>query len=368
MCAQPKTMGLVLQGGGALGAYEVGVIEYLLEKGLKPAIVSGISSGAVNATLFCGAPNPDNRLQTLTKVWDELTIPVESITKVWDELGFPIGTLPSVFGNPAMYRPRTDYLKWWELTSLYDTSPLRETLKKYVAWDKLEFDEHKPVDPSQPRLILAATNIETGTIDTFDSRKMTIEPDHVLASGALPPGFPPTAARDVHGNTYTYWDGGLYDNTPLAPVIHALQNDKEKVDIMIVVNLFPKTNRLPVNFLEVTDRSCEIIFANKTSSDIRRADETRKLIGLRDELKDLIDNLSEDSQTKFAALMTHPGYKVLKKWEPVFDHLIEITNTEAEPMDAAINFAKETIERRRRAGYRDAMTQYEEYLATLEGA
>lgn len=345
-------------------------IEYLLEKGLKPAIVSGISSGAVNATLLCGAPDPDNRLQTLIKVWDELTIPLESITKVWDELGFRIGTLPSTWSNPAMYRPRTDYL---ELTSFYDTSPLRETLSKYVAWDKLTFDELKPVDPSQPRLILAATNIETGKIDAFDSRRMTIEPDHVLASGALPPGFTAAAARDVHGHTYTYWDGGLYNNTPLAQVIHALENENrqgqtKKVDMMIVVNLFPKKSRLPVNLFEVTDRSCEIIFANKTSSDSRRASETRKVIGLKDELEGLIKNLPDDTKTKFAALMKHPGYDVLKKWKPVFDDLIEIAYTEPEPMDAAINFAKETIERRRRAGYRDAMARYEEYLEAPKDA
>ena len=363
---QSRTIGLVLQGGGALGAYELGVIEYLWEKVLegkiKIEIVSGVSIGAVNATLLCGARTVSNPLETLIAVWEELTtFDIPFLPREIDKL------LLSAFGNPAMYRPRTDFYKILEWTGFSDTSPLRETLKKHVA-----FDDLRPENESRPRLILAATNIETGEIDAFDSRKMQIEPDHVLASGALPPGFSPASARDQHGHTCTYVDGGLFNNTPLSPVIEALEEKKngkhQKVDLMVVVNLFPRKGQVPKHMLEVMDRYYEILFVNKTSSDIQRAEQTRKLIELRNELENLVKRLDlpQESRSKLEALKAHPGYAVLNKWAPVFDHLIEIENTEAEPMDAATDFTKETIERRRRAGYRDAKTQCKEYLEEFE--
>ncbi len=354
---QQKTVGIVLQGGGALGAYEVGVIQYLLEKKrqglIEIKIVSGVSIGAINATLLCGARTQEP-LDTLNAVWNELTI-----------LDFPfvpkevnkLFHLP--FGNPAMYRPRTDFYKVLEWTSFADTNPLRETLRKHVA-----FDELKPGNTERPRLILTATNIETGDIDSFDSQKMQIEPDHVLASGALPPGFPPTAARNEHGHSSTYVDGGLFNNTPLSPVIHALEEkvggESQSVDLMIVVNLFPRKGQVPKNMSEVMDRYLEILFSNKTSSDIHRAEQTRKLIRFKEEME---STLSKEAKQELSAV---PGYqeafKVLNGWSPVYEHLIEIENTEPEPGDAATDFSRETILRRRRTGYRDAEIGCRNYL------
>ncbi len=343
---QPQRAGLVLQGGGALGAYELGVIEYLQEKVVEIEIVSGVSIGAVNATLLCGAREKDP-MKTLIAVWDELAaIDFPFLPAAVDKL------FVSAFGNPAMYRPRTDFANILAWTSFSDTNPLRQTLKKHVA-----FEELKPGSTTRPRLILAATNIETGEIDAFDSHKMQIEADHVLASGALPPAFPPTVARDEEGHSCTYVDGGLFNNTPLSPVIAALET--APVDLMIVVNLFPRKGHVPKNMNEVMDRYYEILFSNKTSSDIKRAEQTRKLITLKGQMQ----NLSAQAMKELSALQ---GYEeaiaVLEKWRPAYERLIEIENEEPEALDAATDFTRETIQRRRRAGYRDARSACKDCL------
>lgn len=347
MCAsQAETVGLVLQGGGALGAFEVGVIQYLLETAREPVIVSGVSIGAVNATVFCGSRNRD-RLQAMTDLWEELTtfdipfVPTE------------IDKYLSSFGNPGMYRPRVDIFNFMRWTSLSDTSPLANTLEKYVA-----FDELQPGISSRPRLILTATNVETGEIESFDSQLMPITPDHVLASGALPPAFPAITVRDQRGNPSTYWDGGLYNNTPLSQVINALEENERtglpnrRVQTMVVVNLFPKQNRVPSNLREVIDRSFEIVFANKTSADIARARQTRQLIALRDRFMAIVPDAERKS------IEENPEYGFLLRWEPVFDRLVEIENTDDEPMDAATDFTRETIRRRRRSGYHQARVAF----------
>lgn len=348
---QTKGAGLVLQGGGALGAYELGVIEYLQEKvvegKIKIEIVSGVSIGAVNATLLCGAREKDP-MKTLIAVWDELAaIEFPFFPAAVDKL------FVSAFGNPAMYRPRTDFANIMAWTSFSDTNPLRQTLKKHVA-----FEELKPGKTTRPHLILAATNIETGEIDTFDSHKMQIEADHVLASGALPPGFPPTVARDEDGHSCTYVDGGLFNNTPLSPVIAALET--APVDLMIVVNLFPRKGHVPKNMNEVMDRYYEILFSNKTSSDIKRAEQTRKLITFS-------QNLPAQVKKDLSALEGYAeAFAVLEKWRPAYKRLIEIENEEPEALDAATDFTRETIQRRRRAGYRDARSACKDCLSSKD--
>lgn len=261
-----------------------------------------------------------------------------------------------------MYRPRLDVFNFLQWTSFSDTSPLRETLSKYVA-----FHELRPGGPSRPRLILTATNVETGEINSFDSQLMAIEPNHVLASGALPPGFPAITVRDQHGHRSTYWDGGLYNNTPLSQVINALEENKRnglpnsRVQTMVVVNLFPKQNRVPSNLREVIDRSFEIVFANKTSADVARARQTKRLIALRDRVMAALPPAERTS------IETDPDYRFLLEWELVFDALVEIENTDNEPMDAATDFTRETIQRRRQAGYRQAKAAFEAQRSAVGG-
>ena len=152
--------GLVLQGGGALGAFELGVIEWLLDHEISPDVVSGVSIGAVNAAVLAGSKHGDPR-KDLRGLWADLTTPT-----LPPPLALANGQV-SLFGNPGMYAPRVDYLDLWRWTSFYETGPLRATLSKFVDFDKL-----KPGAPQSPQLILTATNLASGRLDRFDSRKM----------------------------------------------------------------------------------------------------------------------------------------------------------------------------------------------------
>jgi predicted acylesterase/phospholipase RssA len=329
--------GLVLQGGGALGAFELGVIEWLVDNGFTPDVVSGVSIGAINAAVLCGHRRPDPKL-ALRELWTDLTTP---------GLPPPLESLNrhlSVFGNPGMYVPRADYLTVFGWTSFYDTQPLRVTLERHVDFGKLG-PASAQQQPPPPRLILTATNLRSGRLNRFDSRQMQITPAHVMASGSLPPSFPATCATapaDAGGGDQPYWDGGLFDNTPLSKVISALQDSDDPHKTMFVVNLFPSAAPMPQNIPEVVTRMMTLAFSNKSERDLERAHQTTAIIELVQELDRLMEQHPE-----LRPLAQHPGYKTVKDYEAPI-HIVEITNTE---VNGAADFSAETIEARRQAGY-----------------
>jgi NTE family protein len=330
------TTGLVLQGGGALGAFELGAIECLLESGNIPDVVSGVSIGAINAAVLCGFRETD-AITSLRNLWDDLT--TISIPFQTDAANRNM----SVFGCPGMYTLRTDFWNFLHWTSFYDTSPLISTLNKHIDFDKLKKSE------GGPRLILTATNIYTGQLEQFDSREMDITPNHILASGSLPPGFPATkAAAPPHtgGSEHIYWDGGLFDNTPLSMVIHALQESKGTVKKLFVVSLFPSAAvSAPENMNDVFARMATLAFSQKMAKDLKRANETTELIKFVTAFDKLIDPNHPNSSLK--QLTDLPGYKVLKD----FQEIIEIYQIENISASGAADFSAAGIERRREAGY-----------------
>ena len=325
--------GLVLQGGGALGAFELGVIEWLLDNGISPDVVSGVSIGAINATVLAGSKHGDPR-KDLRGLWADLTTPA-----LPPPLGLANGQM-SLFGNPGMYAPRVDYLNLWQWTSFYETGPLRATLSKYVDFDKLT-----PQATHSPQLILTATNLASGKLDRFDSRKMAVTAEHVVASGSLPPSFPMTiAAGPTAGGPPTpYWDGGLCDNTPLSKVIDALEHREDDPDkTMYVVNLFPSSAPLPQNMPEVINRMMTLAFSNRTEKDLQRAHRTTKIIQLVDELDRMMLAHPELTQLK-----EHPGYRAVKERKrPI--RIVQITNAD---VTGPSDFSPEAIEERRLRGY-----------------
>ena len=344
--------GLVLQGGGALGAFELGVIECLLDNGIEPDVVSGVSIGAVNATVLCGSRNNDPKAD-LAALWADLTTP--SVPLQLDVVNENI----SVFGNPGMYLPRTDYLNILNWTSFYDTRPLAATLEKHVDFDKLrprnfELEPHARA----PRLILTATDLLAGRLTKFDSKQMPITPAHVRASGSLPPSFPPTlAAAPPHtgAGERLYWDGGLFDNTPLSKVIDALQESDDPDKFMYVVNLFPSAAPAPENMPEVLARMMTLAFSNKAEKDLKRAHDTTALIRFVDQLDRLMEQHEE-----LRPLAKLRGYEVLKQFKAPI-HIVEITNQDA---TGAADFSAQGIARRRRAGYAAATDR----IATAKAA
>ena len=259
---------LVLQGGGALGAFECGVVKALEEHCIHPDLVAGVSIGAFNAAII--AANPRNAATALEAFWRELSFDTPDIPN--EEMRRALSSLQSAtFGAPHFFRPR-----WFEpilspaqlptnWTSFYDPTPLKATLSKHVSCVKLR--------DSPVRLLLTAVDVETGQLATFDSYVDEITPEHILASGSLPPGFPWTTIAGRH-----YWDGGLVSNSPLDQVVEVGGLTGKNV---YVVNLWLEKRALPHSIPEVLARRDEIVFAEKIRRNIRTweyIDDYRQLV------------------------------------------------------------------------------------------
>jgi NTE family protein len=252
-----KKVALVLQGGGALGSYQAGVYEALASSPYLPDWVAGISIGAINAAIIAGNA-PEDRLNQLRAFWNGIT----AHTSYWP-FGFdwPVVELQRqasalialMFGQPGFFSPRPFY-DWFspiKRISYYDTSALRKTLERLVDFDRIN-------KAKEVRLSVGAVNVHTGQFAYFDSAGMTIRPEHVMASGALPPGFPPI---EVDGEYY--WDGGLFSNTPLE---YVLDYSPRRSRITFQVDVFQPAGRLPTSLDEAIERDKDIRYASRTQN------------------------------------------------------------------------------------------------------
>ncbi len=324
---------LILQGGGALGAFECGVVKALEERGVRPDLVAGVSSGALNAAIIAG--NPRNAAAALEAFWRELSLdtldaPHEALRRAlssWQSL---------VFGSPNFFRPR-----WFQLvlsldqlpthwTSFYDPSPLKATLSRYVAFAKLR--------DSPVRLLLTAVDVETGELATFDSYVDDITPEHILASGSLPPGFPWTTIGGKH-----YWDGGLVSNSPLDQVIELGGLTGKKV---YIVNLWLGRRSLPRSMPEVLARRDEILYAEKTRRSVRAwesIDNYRRLV------EDIMGNLEPKIADQFRR---RPHYiETVGESCPLSITRITRESAEGELASRDYEFSRRTIEDHIARGY-----------------
>jgi NTE family protein len=258
---------LVLQGGGALGAYQAGVYEGMSEHRFAPDWVAGVSIGAVNAALIAGNP-AERRLERLREFWDRVSsgLPLVAPAQL-DPLRIAFARLNAsavvAFGVPGFFVPRVPppFLApdgSAEALSLYDNSPLRGTLEELVDFDFLN-------ERSGVRLSLGAVNVESGNSVYFDSKEQQITPHHVIASGSLPPGFPPTVIEGTH-----YWDGGIVSNSPLWYVL----DDSPRLSALILqVDLFSARGELPRNLDQVLERAKDIQYSSKTRFNTNRVSE-----------------------------------------------------------------------------------------------
>jgi NTE family protein len=248
---------LVLQGGGALGSYQAGVYEGLAEHGLRPDWVAGISIGAVNAALIAGNP-PEKQVERLREFWRLVSDGPQAPN--WGLAGTTRGLVSQVnaagalmFGVAGFFTPRFPPPPLQPPGSLaaisfYETAPLKATLERLVDFDRLNAGE--------TRLSVGAVNIRTGNFAYFDNRQMRIGPEHIMASGALPPGLPPV---EIDGEFY--WDGGLVSNTPLEYVLDE-RNDR---DLLIYqVDLFPAQGPMPKTLAEAAEREMDIRYSSRT--------------------------------------------------------------------------------------------------------
>ena len=278
----PDTVALVLQGGGALGSYQAGVIEALGEASIEVDWVAGISIGAVNAAIFAGNP-PERRLPRLKQFWDQATgalpsfpIPfgdtAREMVHEWSAAMVAFTGVPGFF-TPRMVPPALATPGTPGALSFYDSAPLKATLDSLIDWDLLNTG---PV-----RLSVGAVDIESGNFRYFDTTTERIDARHIMASGALPPGLPPI---EIDGRFY--WDGGLVSNTPL---IHVLDHQSAPM-LVFQVDLFPAAAEMPKTIMDVMAREKEIRFSSRTRA---ISDERMKLRQEREAIRDLLAKLPE---------------------------------------------------------------------------
>ena len=304
---------LIFQGGGSLGAYQAGVYEGIAHAGIEPTWVSGISIGSINAAIVAGNP-PEKRVERLHDFWDTVcrrpSMSAGFAAEAINLMGFGLEplqetikqTVNKAFGsyaasmailegqNEFFYpRPFAPGFGNPSQVSFYDTSPLKATLERLVDFDRIN---HK----DSMRISLGATNVGTGNFVFFDNRHMKIGPEHVMASGSLPPGFP---ATEIDGEYY--WDGGCVSNTPLLYIMNESNNQDS---LIFQVDLWSAHGKLPTNIFEVTERQKDIQYSSRTRA-----------------ITDLVRNMHRMRQLLLDTIDRVPA--AVRKADPYFDKMAE---------------------------------------------
>ena len=304
-----KPMALILQGGGALGAFEFGVVSELIAQGYQPVAVSGVSIGAINSAAIAGAKGGDIPA-SLERIWQAITLPENYLFPPTQQ-----GNL-SLLGNPQFWRSRTDYLNMLNWNSLCDTSPMFATLASHVDFEQLNNAKHI-------RIAVTATDLHTGGQTTFSNymhggvddeagnhtqRQTALTPAHIMASGSLPPGFP---AVTIDGRQY--WDGGLFSNTQIDALLNMLTPDEVASLPIFVVDLFP-TDGLPAptNLLEVQSHALALQYQNRFWADYGGSAELGEFLQMLDQLATLAKGNPVEANPAFAWLLRLRAMKNLR--------------------------------------------------------
>jgi NTE family protein len=339
---------LLLQGGGALGAYQAGVYEALAEAGIHPDWVAGISIGAINSAVIAGNP-PERRVEKLRQFWERITT---DVFETWMENGLTpaikgdwvrrlvnqaSANLTMLNGAPGFFLPRLPSPLLHPTgavgaTSFYDTAELRNTLEAVVDFDRINTQE--------TRFSVGAVNVRSGNFVYFDSTTHTIKPEHVMASGALPPGF---AAIEIDGERY--WDGGLISNTPLQWVMDSVPRQDT---LAFQVDLWSARGDFPGNMAEVETRQKEIQYSSRTRAN---TDQFKRAQRIRNTVATLLESLPDD-------LKNDPNARLLgsiadRKVYNIIHLIYRAKNYEGSSKD--YEFSRSSMETHWRAGYHDTV-------------
>lgn len=333
---------LVLQGGGALGAYQAGIFEAMQENNLTPEWVVGTSIGGINGAIIAGN-KPENRLARLKEFWRRIShadsIDMSRVPDYVRKFNTWFSAMDvTVRGVPGFFAPRLFSPFYFGLpvapedASFYSTSPLADTLRDLVDFDYLN-------SGLGMRLTVNALKVTCGELAHFDNQKLPLNIDHIMACGALPPGFPP-----VRIDGELYWDGGLYSNTPLETVLE----DEPRVDTLcFMVDLWSPDGGEPTTFDEVQTRQKDVMYASRSARHIKNFltihNLRRCLRALEAELPEEIrkrPDICELAQQACGTTMhiVHLGYSGRDWHMPSKD----------------INYSKGSIEWRWKQGYKDA--------------
>jgi NTE family protein len=342
-----ELVALVLQGGGALGAYQAGVYEALAEAGIHPDWIAGVSIGAINGAIIAGNP-PNSRIDRLREFWMQATA-----GGLWPCLGDPSLSLArgdiarNIFnqmsasfafaGGANGFFTTRPVVPWLhpagtiEATSFYDTRNLKRTLERLVDFDRL--------NAGLTRFSAGAVNVRTGNFVYFDSTTHTIRPEHVMASGALPPGFPAIEIEGEH-----YWDGGLVSNTPLQWVV---ESDPRRDTLAFQVDLWSARGEFPRNMLEVMTREKEIRYSSRTRAGTDEFKHRQKLrCAAARLLEKLPEHLRDSPEAKILGTASeHKVYNIIQL-------IYRARNYEGHSKD--YEFSRLSMEEHWRAGSHDA--------------
>jgi NTE family protein len=333
LASYDKKVALVLQGGGALGSYQAGVYEALAGSEYPPDWVAGISIGAINAALIAGNA-PKDRVAKLREFWEGVT-QVHGLgpqDRRWSALS------ALLFGQSGFFQPRSP-TEWWfgkSPTSFYSTTALKSTLERLVDFDR--------INSREIRFSVGAVNVRTGNFAYFDNATTTIRPEHVMASGALPPGFPSVEVDGEH-----YWDGGLVSNTPLQYVLEFIPRRSR---LVFQVDLFHARGPLPTDLESVSERE----------KDIRYSSRTRAVTDLYRMIHDVRHNLNTLWEKLPRALRDTPEGRFLYDFGCVTTmDIVQLIHRPDEAQGNAkdFEFSRATMERRWAAGRDDALRTLE---------
>ena len=332
----PHMVALVLQGGGALGAYHIGAYEALHDDGFEPDWITGISIGAINSAVLAGN-RPDQRLGKLTGLWEDISRP-DFFSWSWlREIPLPFQRMVNnasslqafIFGQPNFFVPRfpsPQFLPYvpTESASYYDTSPMLATLRRYADFDL--------IDQDTVRLSLGATDVERGELKFFNNWQEKITPNHVLASGSLPPGFPA-----IRLNGGWYWDGGCISNSPLEAI---LQNPPDRPVLVFMIDLWGANGPPPTSMDQVAWRQKQIQYASRTSYALQTATQTMNLCHRLAKM-----GAADDLPAPLSRYLS-------------FGHNLDIVHITYNPSDDQVStsdaeFSRSSIAERREAGLRD---------------
>jgi NTE family protein len=298
---------LVLQGGGALGAYQCGVYQALHESGVEPDWVCGVSIGAINSAIIAGNP-PKQRLEKLHTFWDRITS-----RKIWHYTpdgdvfrkarNMTSSMLTTMLGQPGFFQPHQTN-PWLSptgartATSYYDTAPLRDSLRELVDFDR--------INAKEIRFAVGAVNVLSGNFIYFDNAHDEIVPEHIMASGALPPALPMVKVGTDH-----FWDGGIVSNTPLQ---HLLDQEDSQNSLVFQVDLFSARGVLPRDIQDVMARHKDIMYSSRTRYN---TDVYRKTYNLKVSLHKALakipeEQLSDEERALKKAVSTLPGIAILQ--------------------------------------------------------
>jgi NTE family protein len=336
----PGQVVLVFQGGGALGAYQVGVYQALHEAGIEPNWVVGTSIGAINAAIIAGN-DVGERFERMKGFWTRLERkPQWHETLFGEQAAASAASMATLLQGVAGYYQPNHAITFGginaevgiERAAFYTIKDFRKTVSDVVDFGR--------INGKQTRLTVGAVNVRTGKMHYFDSRSIPITLDHVLASGALPPGFP---AIRIDGDPY--WDGGLYSNTPIEVVF---DDNPRRDSVVFTVQIFPISGPEPDSIMRVMSRQVDIQYASRADSHIPRQEHIHQL---RHMVRELVRMLPEEKRNT-PEVKEMAGYGC-----GTFMHIVRINANPRENDDLLreIDFTAAGIGRRWQAGYEDTM-------------